>query len=801
MPRIPLYNQGQGPRVGVESGQLSPRANVGAFTAPGTATMGFQKVFSDIGNVAKDFVIEQQNQEAQRVLYQESIDLGSAATKFITEQNFTKTDDASTAIGNLFAERRENLIQNNPNLNSRQQRFLFNQIQPDILRYTLQSEQKAYNQGRVNNAITTDEFSRSLIQGGKLNDDARKISIALYNQAYDNAEASGFADLLNFNKESFAFELDRESVNLLAQDEATTLEEIDLEIAKIDAGEGKYANYTFDQRQNLINIAGGKQTELESTALMKAEDNQSKALSLIATSGTSVDDNGVDLAANTVAEFRKLGREDLAITLERSVVAGQNVFNTMESLTFGTGQDITEAQEAARQKVFSATRENILEATTEQQLLNEAIINRNERLTNDPAGFVETEYSRKHNGRKPTKAEVIRVQESMGIDLDDVTPFTTAEFTKITSDLTDAQNVDDVVSVFNAMFAEETQFVQEYMMRSLSKKGINPALQLIAANPNLPSNTGLLQSLNKENLTQKSNRNITDSERKIVDRAIFENEDIKDHMLSLMGGSFAGMEGVDSYSSKSDTTEFSEFRAKQSDMIADYIIYLADKDGIIVDNNADLRPYVKDAVKIFTDRFEYIENPGNQNIILRLDKRLPAASSNLQNGMSAELNNLVPMFETFDNQDAIVIYKPPEFSGREGTAVHKEELERYVEETQQFGGWVATNNGQAMLLDRNGGLVFEYKSMGNGDPDEIVPLVRSLSDLDRTGKASALSLRPSFNVNVMVEGPTAGKSGRFTDEELRLAGEKAGLNEARINRYIAGENILTLIREQRESEQ
>jgi len=795
MPRIPLYNQGQGPRVGVASGQLSPRASAAAFTAPGKAMAGFQKTFSDIGNVAKDFAIEQQNQEANRVLQQESVDLGRAARDFIKDQNFSTTDEARSAMDDFFASRKADVLQNNPNLNSGQQRFLFNQIQPDILRYTLQSEQKAFNQGRINKSNTANELAQSLISDGKLDDESREIAIAKYNQAYDNAVTSGFGDLMSYDKDSFAFEIDRESVNLLAQDEATTLEEIDLEIAKIDAGEGKYANYTFDQRQNLINIAGGKQTELESTALMKAEDNQNKALSLIATSGTSVDDNGVDLAANTVAEFRKLGREDLAITLERSVVSGQNVFNTMESLTFGTSQDITKAQEAVRQKVFSATRENILEATTEQRLLNEAIKNRNERLTNDPAGFVEAEYSRKNNGRKPTKAEIIRVQEGMGIDSDDVTPFTTAEFTKITSDLTEAQNVDDVVSVFNSMFAEETQFVQEHMMRSLSKKGINPAFQLIAANPNLPSNTGLLQSLNKENLTQK----VTDSEREVVVQSLFENQDLKDHMSSMMGGSFAGMEGVDSYSARSDTTEFSEFRTKQFDMIVDYAIYLADKDGIIVDNNADLRPYVKDAVKVFTDRFEYIENPGNPNIILRLDKRLPASSLSLQSGMSTELNNLVPMFETFDNQDAIVIYKPPEFSGQEGTAEHKEELERYVEETQQFGGWVATNNGQAMLLDRNGGLVFEYKSMGNGEPDEIVPLVRDIADLGRTGEAAVLATLPSAQVNVMVSRPTAASSGRYTEAELRKVAELAGLDEARTERYLAGENILTLTAEQRRS--
>ena len=41
MPRIPLYNQGAGPTQRLATGQLSQRADVGAFTAPGQATASF----------------------------------------------------------------------------------------------------------------------------------------------------------------------------------------------------------------------------------------------------------------------------------------------------------------------------------------------------------------------------------------------------------------------------------------------------------------------------------------------------------------------------------------------------------------------------------------------------------------------------------------------------------------------------------------------------------------------------------------------------------------------------------------
>lgn len=731
MPKIPLYNQGAGPRVGVASGSLGPRASTAAFTAPGRAMAGFQKTISDIGNVAKDFAIEQQNQEANRVLQDETVELGRAARDKIAQQNFSTTEEARAEMDAFFASRKAGIIQNNPNLNSRQQRFLFNQIQPDISRYTLQSEQKAFNLGRVNKSNTANKLAQSLISDGKLNDESREIAIAKYSQVYDNAVTSGFGDLMSYDKDSFVFELDKESVGLLANDEATSLEEIDLKIAEINAGEGNYANYTFSERQALINIASGKQTELETTALMKAEENQSKALSLIATSGTSVDDNGVDLAANTVAEFRKLGREDLAITLERSVVAGQNVFNTMESLTFGTSQDITNAQEEARQKVFSATRENILEATTEQQLLNEAIKNRNEQLTADPAGFVQAEYSRKNNGRKPTKAEIIGIQQNMGLTDDQISPLTANELGTFTTNITDANNADDVMSAFNSIMFDETgarhpEIVQNSIMSQLAQSGISPVYQFVNANPNSPRNTGLIQSLNKESLRQ----DVTKKERDSVAMEALSNDTVMLHEQSMLGSTFADFEGDMSFISGSDTDEMVTSRNSHFDMIVDYAIYLADKNGVEIDatDPKKMRPYIEQASKIFSDKYSYFDNPRNNSVSLRLARGVTAGNENaIKAGMVISLNDISSSFDAVGEN--IVVYKPPELGAVENSPEHEAQSRQYATEVMNGGGWVSAANGDVMLVDKNGGVVFEVVSGMGVEPDTIQPVVRDISFL------------------------------------------------------------------------
>ena len=790
MPRIPLYNQGAGPSVGVASGSLGPRASAAAFTAPGRAMAGFQKTISDIGNVAKDFAIEQQNQEVKRVLQEESVRLGREARDKLREDQFTTTNDSRESWDAFNAGQEERIKGSYTNLNNRQMNFLMSNLRPELNRFSVDGEQKAYANGLKIKGDTANEYLQELFSQASVMPDGSPERLLIEQQiqsTIDDASLSGFGQFINYDKSGAMFEVDRQSLTLFAEDDTRTLAEIEQKQQEVLLGEGKYADYSQAQRDSLTNIFNERITFLESSQKVQAVTIASGAAQKIALTG---DDEGQGLAA--VATLEKLGEFKVAEELRTNLEASKQIYTKVDALTFATDAEVTDLLIEYQQEVIEADVDEIGSATKALELVTGAVAEKRKQFKEDPAGYIQREYAKKNNGTQPTRDEILLMQQKMGVDLDDSTPFTATELSKITSDLTGAENVDDVVTVFNSMFGEETEFVQDSMMRTLSRQGVNPAYQLIAANPNLPSNTGLLQSLNKENLKQK----VTDSEKEVVLGFLFANEDFKSHMSSMMGGAFAGMEGVDSYSARSDTTEFSEVRKKQFDMIVDYAIYLADKDGVIIDENAQLSTYIDDAVKVFTDRFEYIENPGNERIVLRLDKRLGPSSFSVQSGMADELNNLVPMFETFDNENAIVIYKPPEFTGQEGTPEHKKELERYVSETQQFGGWVATNSGQAMLLDRNGGLVFEYKSMGNGDPDEIVPVVRSIVDLGVSGEAVEKSKLRS----VQIRG-TAGKSGRYTEDELRLTAELAGLSEPLVERYIAGESILDLLAEQRRSGQ
>ena len=63
MPKIPLYNQGQGGTVRTATGALSPRANIGAFTAPGQAQAAFMQ---KAGQVAFQFGMAEKQAETDK---------------------------------------------------------------------------------------------------------------------------------------------------------------------------------------------------------------------------------------------------------------------------------------------------------------------------------------------------------------------------------------------------------------------------------------------------------------------------------------------------------------------------------------------------------------------------------------------------------------------------------------------------------------------------------------------------------------------------------------------------------------
>lgn len=104
MPKIPLYNQGQGRAVQLAAGKLSPRADVGAFTAPGRALANLGESASQI---AFQFGIEERKREDARISREEYAKAFDELSTYVLEDKSTSVEDAEVS----FNAKRDDILQ------------------------------------------------------------------------------------------------------------------------------------------------------------------------------------------------------------------------------------------------------------------------------------------------------------------------------------------------------------------------------------------------------------------------------------------------------------------------------------------------------------------------------------------------------------------------------------------------------------------------------------------------------------------------------------------------------------------
>ena len=200
MPKIPLYNQGQGGTVRTATGALSPRANIGAFTAQGQAQAAFVQ---QAGQVAFQFGQEQKRVEENRI-YSESLkEFDQKQFEFITNNKDTDTTVFDKNYG-VFADDFLAKIGTRTDINQRQKDRIMQKLMPSVTAGKLQGARNVFARGQERRRVAANEElgltinKMSLIPAGtperlRLQEDAHKLI------------ATSIADNLriDYTKESF----------------------------------------------------------------------------------------------------------------------------------------------------------------------------------------------------------------------------------------------------------------------------------------------------------------------------------------------------------------------------------------------------------------------------------------------------------------------------------------------------------------------------------------------------------------------------------------------------------------------
>ena len=162
------------------------------------------------------------------------------------------------------------------------------------------------------------------------------------------------------------------------------------------------------------------------------------------------------------------------------------------------------------------------------------------------------------------------------------------------------------------------------------------------------------------------------------------------------GGAYINMDSQTMSGGSASNTLTQESIIEHETMLKDLTVYLMQKDGIdMPDSTSGMEKYVKKAVNILNERYDYIGGFPNGSVSLRIPNGLSAQSANITTILNDTVGDL-----TVDD----IFY--PRKEGQ-GDAEYLNEKTAYLARVKSGYGWLSANNGKdAFLVDDIGGVVF-----------------------------------------------------------------------------------------------
>jgi len=157
MPRIPLYNQGLGPTQRLATGQLSRRADVGAFTAPGRALAQFGET---AGQIAFNFGMAERDKQDKDAVEANKMAFRQASQDY---RKNNRTDNYEEFKDKYSAWQKGWIQSNTRNFSDRRKRLVENAINPIAGVENLQGQNDAFRLSEANGTQAMNDTLKSNI--------------------------------------------------------------------------------------------------------------------------------------------------------------------------------------------------------------------------------------------------------------------------------------------------------------------------------------------------------------------------------------------------------------------------------------------------------------------------------------------------------------------------------------------------------------------------------------------------------------------------------------------------------------
>ena len=729
MPRIPLYNQGAGPSVGVASGSLGPRASAAAFTAPGRAMAGFQKTISDIGNVAKDFALQIQEEDAKDAIRKESKRVAEEARDFVRKNPMSNPTEArSNWEDNFRTKQLTSIRETYSGFTKNQMRALEANVDSDIIRFGVGYEEQAYGRWREDKAETFTGFVQSQALLAATNPQDKDLIIGKALQSLTDAEMGGYADLTNLNENSIRAIFATEEVNLLAADDSRTLNELETLQDNIQAGNGEYAIFGIAQRSAIANQLNNKVEFLKGGAVIQAQTDYQDAIVRATISGNP------DALMQVRNRFIQLDRLDLAEEAEQEIMIVPEVSSLRQSFLLKPPSELnsyvsdrltTLREQQLTAEPDSLEAKNLAEDVKVLTRLQESMDAEYKQLANDPFLYVQNTYEQKH-GTEPSTDENMNLQRDMGILVPKFA--TTQQTATLVNNIRQSQDGQEILSIIDSVFGtdESPTFKDEEnafaAMKQLREAGLSMQHMFIANNPNSEFTNALIASTfvtdDELNFSKASNSRLR--------IAVRNNNTVVDHINSMRGNAAGG-----ALEAQED---------EHVNMVMQVAKYYMQQEGLdgseFSESGGGADKAIEKAVQFLEEAYDYHDY--DDNITMRVPRGVDKDST--VEVLSQIVPNLMTDVFFFPEQTDLPANKEAQIAAKT----------RYAIETKEGAKWQTVNNDTAVqMLDKDGMPVFITVE------GQETPLVIRFEDLPRIGQA--IRLTPGAGREVPINVPSAGR--------------------------------------------
>lgn len=293
--KIPLYNKGLGEQVGKPTGQLSPRASFGAFTAVGQASANFAKA---AGDIAIQFGEAEKKAETDRIFHEEYLKFASSSDDY----NLNSTETDTTVFETNFNKKIINPTLNRIdtlNVTNKQKQAIKSQL-TDLFRTKLtKGKQFTFNRGqavRSNAANKTLKFNLNKLAGLNRNDPEFAKTLTDSKNIIENGQLKGLK--LDYDLTNFGTELEIKTIGALTR-KATTIQEVEDLISRVE-------------KSTIYNTEGQRETRLSKLNAKKIEIRKKNIADVVSSATMNmVDDGDGDMSA--------VSEEEVLININKAI--------------------------------------------------------------------------------------------------------------------------------------------------------------------------------------------------------------------------------------------------------------------------------------------------------------------------------------------------------------------------------------------------------------------------------------------------------------------------------------------------